>query len=588
MPLSNRYRRLSVAPMAHLEQRGRGSLGGGGPSRRIQHSFPEGSHFIQGTHPFFGLLSQFHPGQSLSAGGVSASEGSHRTGSTSFAGLLQPVICCDEDLGVVATSGRSFSSEPQSVENTFKMETLQSTLLSVRRGDWMVSIDLKDAYLQVPIHPESRKYLRFMAFDKVYQFKVLCFGLSTAPQVFTRVMAPVSAILHSLSIRLQRYLDDWLIQASSREQVLLALRIVLRLCNSLGIVVSWEKSQLVPTQMICYLGVLLDSINFRASPAQKRVDKLLSIGDVFLSSVEQPAKSWLELLGVLSSLTQLIPGGRLRMRSFQFALHRAWDRMDPEALMQWSPEIYQDLLWWLNRERLERGISLEQVSPQLDLWSDASDVGWGAHPGEEVISGLWSPKERLSSINHRELLAVFYALQHFLPLVRNTSVAVFADNTTALAYLKNQGGTRSAVLNRMAQDLLRWAEFHSVTLLPQFIMGRNNVLADALSHPDQILGSEWTLKLSVFQQLRRRWPVSIDLFATSLNHRCLPYFSPFCDPNSIGTDALLQPWDGWQAYAFPPYTLIPAILKKLRSSSGVLLTIIAPYWPQRPWFPELL
>ena len=59
---------------------------------------------------------------------------------------------------------------------------------------------------------------------KVYQFKVLCFGLSTAPQVFTRVMAPVSAILHRMGVRLRRYLDDWLLQASSREQVLLALR----------------------------------------------------------------------------------------------------------------------------------------------------------------------------------------------------------------------------------------------------------------------------------------------------------------------------------------------------------------------------
>ena len=148
------------------------------------------------------------------------------------------------------------------LKTPFKMETLQSVLLSARRGDWMVSIDLKDAYLQVPMHPESRKYLRFMAFGKVYQFKVLCFGLSTAPQVFTRVMAPVSAILHSLGIRLRRYLDDWLIQGPSREQVLLALRTVLRLCNSLGIVVNWEKSQLVPTQKMIYLGVLLDSCQF--------------------------------------------------------------------------------------------------------------------------------------------------------------------------------------------------------------------------------------------------------------------------------------------------------------------------------------
>ena len=66
------------------------------------------------------------------------------------------------------------------------METIQSVLLSVRPGDWMASIDLREAYLQVPVHPESRPFLRFVTNGQVYQFKALCFGLSTAPQVFTR------------------------------------------------------------------------------------------------------------------------------------------------------------------------------------------------------------------------------------------------------------------------------------------------------------------------------------------------------------------------------------------------------------------
>ena len=146
----------------------------------------------------------------------------------------------------------------QVYKTPFKMETIQSTLLSVRRGDWMVSLNLKDAYFQIPVHPESRKFLRYMVLGNVYQFKVLCFGLSAAPQVFTQVMAPVSRILHSLGVRLRHYPNDWLIQASSREQVILALRTVLRLCSHLGIVVNWEKSQLVPTQRLCNLGVLLD------------------------------------------------------------------------------------------------------------------------------------------------------------------------------------------------------------------------------------------------------------------------------------------------------------------------------------------
>ena len=452
----------------------------------------------------------------------------------------------------------------------------------------MVSIDLKDAYLQVPIHPDSRRYLRFMAFNKVCQFKVPCFGLSTAPQVFTRVMAPVSAILHTLGIRLRRYLDDCLIQASSREQVLLSLRTVLQLCNSLGIVVNWEKSQLVPTQRICYLGVLLDSVSFRASPAQKRVDKLLSIGDVFLSSVEQPAKSWLELLGVLSSLTQLIPGGTAAdvvvSVSTSLSLGSEGSRCSGSVV---SGDRAGPPLVVRSRTPRARRLPSASVSPaRLVVRRLGCRLGSSPRrPGRfrPLVAGRGSRFHQPAGA-----LAIFYALQHFLPLVRDTSVAVFSDNTTALAYLKNQGGTRSAVLNRTAQELLRWTELHSVTLLPQFIMGRNNVLADSLSRPNQILGSEWTLKMPVFHQLRQRWPVAIDLFATSLNHRCIPYFSPFHDPNSIRTDAFLQQWNGWQAYAFPPYALIPAVLKKLRSSSGVLMTIIAPYWPERPWFPELL
>ena len=85
-------------------------------------------------------------------------------------------------------------------------------------------------------------------------------------------------------------------------------------------------------------------------------------------------------------------------------------------------------------------------------------------------------------------------------------------------------------------------------------MGKHNVLADALSRPNQILGSKWMLMQEVFGDLCRRSPVSIDLFATSQDHRCSLYFSPYHDHNALGTDALLQNWNGWQAYAFPPWS----------------------------------
>ena len=100
-------------------------------------------------------------------------------------------------------------------QTPFRMEVPASVLLAVRKDYFLASIDLKDAYFQIPVHPFSRKLLCFLSNGTVYQFKALCFGLSTAPQVFTRVFAAISAWAHSQGVHLLRYLDDWLILSSS-------------------------------------------------------------------------------------------------------------------------------------------------------------------------------------------------------------------------------------------------------------------------------------------------------------------------------------------------------------------------------------
>ena len=120
----------------------------------------------------------------------------------------------------------------------FHMETPRSVLNSIRPGDWMISLDLQDAYLQVPVHHDSRRYLRFVVDGKTFQFRVLCFGLTTAPQVFTRIMAPVSAILHRHGVRMLRYLDDWLILASSKIACIQSRDRLLSVCTELGIQVN--------------------------------------------------------------------------------------------------------------------------------------------------------------------------------------------------------------------------------------------------------------------------------------------------------------------------------------------------------------
>ena len=153
------------------------------------------------------------------------------------------------------------------------------------------------------------------------------------------------------------------------------------------------------------------------------------------------------------------------------------------------------------------------------------------------------------SINVRELLAVEYGLHYFAPQLVDSTVAVFVDNSTTISYLLSQGRTKSSLLNSVAQRILRLVESIPVVLAPWFIKGKNNVLADALSRPNQVQVSEWTLKKEVFLELQRRWPVMLDLFTTSLNRQCFIYFSPYHDPKALGMDAFLQTWDDYQVFA---------------------------------------
>ena len=96
-----------------------------------------------------------------------------------------------------------------------RQESIRTSLIP---GEWISSIDLSDAYLHIPIHPNSRKYLRFCHRSQVFQFTSLPFGLATAPQVFTMIVKKVNLMVLSRGLRLHQYLDDWLIRSQSQEE----------------------------------------------------------------------------------------------------------------------------------------------------------------------------------------------------------------------------------------------------------------------------------------------------------------------------------------------------------------------------------
>ena len=103
---------------------------------------------------------------------------------------------------------------------SFKMETPEIIRTSLQAGEWVTSIDFKDAYFHIPIHSQSRKNMHFHLQGQTYQFKKLPFGLSTAPMVFTVVVKEVKFLALQKGIMFYQYLDDWLVRARSHQTCL--------------------------------------------------------------------------------------------------------------------------------------------------------------------------------------------------------------------------------------------------------------------------------------------------------------------------------------------------------------------------------
>jgi hypothetical protein len=374
----------------------------------------------------------------------------------------------------------------------FKMETPARVRLYLRPGGFATSIDLTDAYFHVGIHSASRHWLRFVWQGRIFQFRVLPFGLSLSP---------------------------------------------------------WS----------------------------------------LLASRETSARVLYAVLGRMESMALLLPLARLYKRPLQSQLATRWCQSlgeweDRIALGPWFREAIGQ---WLSLEWLHSSVPFSLGPPLVEVFTDASLEGWGAHCGELVASGVWAMSED-RHINLLEMEAVRLALLEFAHGLPQGHVQVVSDNTSAVASINNQGGSRSLSLTQSVSRILLWAQDRRILLSARHLAGRLNILADLLSRNSGVCQTEWTLSHRVLAPLWQAWGrPSVDLFATRFNHRLPLFVSPVEDPRAWAVEALSFSWKGLDAYAFPPLALLHRVLRKARLDQPRLIRV-APYWPARPWFPLLL
>lgn len=204
-----------------------------------------------------------------------------------------------------------------------------------------------------------------------------------------------------------------------------------------------------------------------------------------------------------------------------------------------------------------------------------------------TVNGTWDPRLAQSHINILELWAVFYALKHFLTFLQGRHVLVKTDNTTVVAYINRQGGTRSLQLHRLARKLILWSSTKLLSLRATHVPGVLNRGADLLSRGNPLYG-EWALHPQVVKQVWQKYgQADVDLFASRENTQCPQFFS-LADANApLGMDALAHSWPNVLLYAFPPLSLISPTLDRVREQ-GLTLILIAPRWPSKHWVAEII
>ena len=470
----------------------------------------------------------------------------------------------------------------------FRMETLADITPVLSQGMWATSLDLKDAYLHIPIATEDQTYLTFAYGGNTFQFTSLPFGLSTSPRVFTRITRPILAYLRRRGMRIFAYLDDWLIVADSEVQAERDTARTLALLHRLGWIVNEDKSSLTPAQVIQYLGARVDLGRGRLAPTKERVDDLGSDVQRILTRENAPARLWLRMLGKMASLVNLLRRCRLHMRPLQQHLRRFYHQTSsgmavPVPLPR---ELRPYLRWWRHKPNVIWGVPLQEKKPKSTITTDASMTGWGATFNDLEAAGRWSPEEKALHINALEAKAILNAVTAWQQELRGHAVYVRTDNSTTVAYVNREGGTRSQTLTKIIWDLLHLCDNLNISLTASHLAGVDNQPADILSRTTS--SNEWELTKHwadwVFEIFSRP---NVDLFASASNFKIPTFCTRTFHPRAWKVDAFSFPWANLYLYAFPPFALIRKVLVTLRDSDATML-LVAPCWPNQTWFPLVM
>ena len=283
----------------------------------------------------------------------------------------------------------------------FKMDSLKSVTDLMTQGCFMASVDIRDAYYTVPIAMEHQTYLKFAWRDKLYQYTCLPNGLASAPRIFTKLLKPVFTILRKKGHLSSSYIDDCYLQGESYDECYDNVQDTVLLLQELGFPIHDEKSVLIPSQILTFLGFVLNSVTMTVQLTANRKEKLKNSCLKLVSKDQCTIQNLAEVIGLIVSSLPGVEYGPLHYRTLErdktYALREHKGNFG--ASMTLSQSSKAELNWWIvNVDTSSQLIS--HGEPELLIQTDASSHGWGGVRGDQKTGGRWTQEEASHHINY--------------------------------------------------------------------------------------------------------------------------------------------------------------------------------------------
>ena len=357
----------------------------------------------------------------------------------------------------------------QTEDDKYPVRTLTDFNAELHGKKVFSKIDLLKGYHQIPVAEEDVGKTGVITPFGLFVFPRTPFGLKNAGQDFQWLMDEVLGEIPRVFV----YLDDILVASETPEQHLADLETVFKTLADNGLVVNRPKCILGQSSLE-FLGHHVDATGI--APLPHRVEAI--------SNFERPTsvKELQRFLGMINYYRRFIPK----------AAHHLYPLFDvlkgKPKLLKWSDDCQRAF------DAIKKALAAATLlhhprpGPRLALTTDASNFAIGAvleqrgKTGWEPLgfySAKLQPNQKDWPPYDRELLAVFRAVRHFKPMIEGRPFTIFTDHQSLVPSMAKKTDSPTA---RQTYQLSCISEF---TTDIQYVMGKANVVADALSRPPE-------------------------------------------------------------------------------------------------------